>query len=226
MTATVSTDEWLELGSSTIYEASGLPCSLDPRIQRVWPGAVVSGPAYPVQCAPADNLALHRAVELAPAGSVLVANAGGLLVGYWGEVLTWAARAQGIAGLVIDGGVRDVDRLEAMRFPVFARGVAMTGTDKAETGSVGRAIKMGDVVVAPGDLVVADRDGTMCLPIDSVEQVLAAARARQAKECGLIEQIRNGARTLDLYGWRSLTEADDSVAMSPAADVRQSGGPG
>ncbi|MCK7576865.1 MAG: RraA family protein [Chromatiales bacterium] len=96
-------------------------CGLAPR----WPR-----PAYPLECSPGDNLAIHIAMEGAH-GGILVISTGGFVAGYWGEVLTVAAEAAGVAGLVIDGGVRDIAALTAQRFPVFSRGISMRGTIKA-----------------------------------------------------------------------------------------------
>ena len=108
------------LGTSTLFEASGLSTSAtDVAIRPVWAGAAVAGPAYPLECSPGDNLAIHIAMEKAPRGSILVISTGGFVAGYWGEVLTVAAEAAGVAGLVIDGGVRDVAALTARRFPVI-----------------------------------------------------------------------------------------------------------
>jgi 4-hydroxy-4-methyl-2-oxoglutarate aldolase len=121
-----------KLGTSTLFEASGLSTSaVDTNIRTVWAGASVAGPAYPLECSPGDNLAIHIALEKAPHGSVLVVSAQGFVAGYWGEVLTVAAEAAGVVGLVIDGGVRDIAAMTARRFPVFARGVSMRGTIKA-----------------------------------------------------------------------------------------------
>src|SRR5471030_2668383 len=120
------------LGTSTLYEASGLPTSaVDPAIRTVWPGASVAGAAYPLECSPGDNLSIHIAMEKVPRGSVLVISTGGFVAGYWGEVLTVAAEAAGVVGLVIDGGVRDIAAVTARRFPVFARGISVRGTVKA-----------------------------------------------------------------------------------------------
>ena len=98
------------LGTSTLYKASKLPCAVDPLIRSVWPGAFIAAPAYPLACSPGDNLAIHVAVERAPRGGVLVISTDNFIAGYWGEVLTVAAEARGIVGLIIDGGVRDVKR--------------------------------------------------------------------------------------------------------------------
>jgi 4-hydroxy-4-methyl-2-oxoglutarate aldolase len=198
-------DRWLALGASTLYEASGLPCAIDPAIRPVWAGATLAGPAYPVRCAPGDNLAIHLALERVPRGSVLVVTTDDFVAGYWGEVLTVAAEAAGVTGLVIDGGVRDVAALARRRFPVFARGVSVRGTVKASAPSVGGAIRMSGVDVAPGDLVVADDDGVVVLPAAELPRVLAAGEARAAKEAEFMRRLAEGATTVDLLGlaaWR------------------------
>jgi 4-hydroxy-4-methyl-2-oxoglutarate aldolase len=121
-------------------------------------------------------------------------------LGYWGEVLTTAAQARGIAGLVIDGCVRDVDALAAHAFPVFAAGIALTGATKELPGSVGRPVIAGDVEVDPGDWVVGDVDGVVVIPLAHLDAVIAAADARTAKEAALFTALRNGKTTIELLG--------------------------
>jgi 4-hydroxy-4-methyl-2-oxoglutarate aldolase len=195
----------LALGTSTLYEASGLPCAIDPAIRPIWVGAAVAGPAYPVRCSPGDNLAIHLAVERAPRGSVLVVTTDDFVAGYWGEVMTVASEAAGLTGLVIDGGVRDVAAMTRRRFPVFSRGISVRGTIKASAPVVGGAIRMTGVEVALGDLVVADDDGVVVLPAADAARVLAAGEARAAKEAEFMRRLAAGASTVDLLGlshWR------------------------
>jgi 4-hydroxy-4-methyl-2-oxoglutarate aldolase len=194
--------EWARrLGTATLHEASGLPGSaVDPALRPVWAGAALAAPAYPLECAPGDNLAIHLALERAPRGSVLVVAAGGVLAGHWGEVLTVAAEAAGIAGLVIDGGVRDSAALAVHRFPVFARGVCVRGTRKQCAPSVGQPILLAGTPVAAGDLVVADDDGVVILPAGQVAATLANGRARAEKEEAILRQLRQGRTTVDLLG--------------------------
>lgn len=193
-------NELLELGSATVYEASGLDCDLDPAIRPVWPGARVAGPALPVRTAAADNLPLHLAVARARPGEVLVVDGRAAACGYWGEVLAVAARARGIAGLVIDGGVRDVERLAELGFPVFSSAVAVRRTAKADPGVVGGPVEVGGRPVVRGDVVVADADGVVVLPAGRLAAVREAARERAAKEARHLDRIRGGELTVDLYG--------------------------
>jgi 4-hydroxy-4-methyl-2-oxoglutarate aldolase len=171
------------------------------RIAAAWPGARLCGPALPVVCTPGDNLAVHVALTVAPAGAVLCVSVGDEReLGYWGEVLTTGAEAAGVAGLVIDGCVRDVDALEAHGFPVFSSGIALTGATKNRPGSVGAPATVGDLTVARGDWVVGDRDGVVVIAAAALPEVLAAGRTRADKELGLFASLRSGATTVDLLG--------------------------
>jgi 4-hydroxy-4-methyl-2-oxoglutarate aldolase len=193
------------LGSATLYEASGLPCAVDPLVRTIWSGAFIAAPAYPLACSPGDNLAIHIAMERVPRGSVLVVNTSNFVAGYWGEVLTVAAEAAGVVGLIIDGGVRDVAAMTARRFPVFARGISVRGTVKASAPSVGQPLMLTGVPVAQGDLVVADDDGVIIIPAAEAERTLTAGEARAAKEATMMQQLTEGASTLELMGltqWR------------------------
>ena len=187
------------LGAATLGECGAL--CMPPRLRPVWPGARMVAPAFPVRCSPGDNLAVHVAVAAAPAGSALVVDVGEIAErGYWGEVLTTAAEARPLAGLVIDGCVRDTEALEAHRFPVFSTGVALAGASKCLPGSAGVAVPVAGVRVATGDWVVADHDGVVLVPAAQLEAVLAAGRARADKEQGLFRDLRRGATTLELLG--------------------------
>lgn len=195
-----------KLGTSTLFEASGIAASaVDATIRPVWPGASIAGAAYPLECSPGDNLAIHIAMETVPRGSVLVVSTGGFVAGYWGEVLTVAAEAAGVAGLVIDGGVRDIAAMTARRFAVFTRGVSMRGTIKASAPSVGQPISFTGTPVAAGDLVVADDDGVLIIPAARADHALAHGQARADKEARMMEALAQGRSTLELMGltsWR------------------------
>jgi 4-hydroxy-4-methyl-2-oxoglutarate aldolase len=187
------------LGSATLGESGGR--ATDRRLKPVWPGAVLAAPAYPVGCTPGDNLAVHVAVTTAPAGSVLVVDVGQVPDrGYWGEVLTTGAEAAGLAGLVIDGGVRDVAALAAHGFPVFSSTIALTGATKDQRGTVGTPVRVGGVVVARGDWVVGDVDGVTVVPAALLQDVLAAGRDREAKEAAYFTALRAGQTTVGLLG--------------------------
>ena len=194
-------EQLLELGSSTLCEASRLGnISFGTKLRPVWPGAAMAGPAWPVRCAPGDNLAIHHGLATAPKGSVLVVDGAGVETGYWGEVLTVQAQAAGLAGLVINGCVRDIDAMQARGFPVFARGISMIGTVKACAPSWGTPMQMLGVDVAVGDMVVADTDGVLVLPATELERTIKAGIEREQKEALFMEQLAKGATTLELLG--------------------------
>lgn len=187
------------LGAATLGESGGRP--MHPRIAPAWRGATVAAPAYTVRCTPGDNLAVHAAVVRAPKGSVLVVDVGELAErGYWGEVLTTAAQSRGLAGLVIDGGVRDVAALEQRAFPVFAVVVALRGAGKTQPGQTGAPVKVGGAEVAAGDWVVGDADGVTVVPEGQLAAVVEAGEAREAKEARMFEALEAGATTVELLG--------------------------
>ena len=186
--------------SATLSEASGLGIALSAELRTVWPGARLCGPAFTVQGAGGDNLALHHAVPQAPPGSILVADLGGARFGHWGEVLTVAAQHRGLTGLLIDGGVRDAAELEELGFPVFSRNNSILGTRKDFRGVLGRPVKVGGVTVKTGDLIVGDVDGVVALPSADVPRILDRADARVTHEKDLMVRLRQGRSTLELYG--------------------------
>ncbi|MGA2521421.1 MAG: RraA family protein [Acidimicrobiales bacterium] len=192
-------DALLALGAATLGESGGVP--MRPRVHAVWSGARLAAPAFPVRCSPGDNLAVHVAVATAPPGRVLVVDVGDVEErGYWGEVLTTGAESRRLAGLVIDGGVRDTAALAAHGFAVFATTVALKGASKTQAGAVGSPVEVGGVTVAADDWVVGDADGVTVVPRAQVAAVLAAGRAREEKERGLFAALRDGATTLELLG--------------------------
>lgn len=187
--------------SATLSEAAKLAIALSPELRSVWTGARLCGPAFTVQGAGGDNLALHHAVLLAPTGSVLVADLGGAPFGHWGEILTVAAQYRGLSGLLIDGGVRDAAELEALRFPVFARNSSILGTRKDFRGVFERPVTVGGITIRTGDLIVGDVDGVVALPADHIDRILDRADARVTDEKQIMSQLLNGATTLELYNF-------------------------
>jgi 4-hydroxy-4-methyl-2-oxoglutarate aldolase len=191
--------------SATLHEAAGQTGALPSAIKPLVDSMRVCGPALTVQGAPGDNLWLHRAIAQARSGEVLVVTVGGAHeFGYWGGIMTTASVAHGLGGLVIEGCVRDGDELATSGFPVFSCGRAIRGTTKVvdAAGHVGQPIVVGDITVASGDLVVGDADGVVVLARDSVQDVLAAARAREKKEASIAAALRHGRTTLEVYGWK------------------------
>jgi 4-hydroxy-4-methyl-2-oxoglutarate aldolase len=174
---------------------------VDPAIRPAWPGAQICGRALTVECPPSDNLTLHQAVVAAQPGDVLVATTGAFLrAGAWGEILTVAAQARGIAGLAIDGAVRDIDAIAKRNFPIFSRGIAIGACTKQRPGRIGVPLVFGGVPVRPGDLVFGNVDGIVIIEQERVDEVLDAAALRLEKEAEIMDQLRAGRTTVELLG--------------------------
>jgi 4-hydroxy-4-methyl-2-oxoglutarate aldolase len=202
-----SFERFADFDPATLYEASGRRGMVDPAIRPAWRGARVCGPAVTVDCPPGDNLMLHVAVAQARPGVVIVATVGGyLLAGAWGEILTEAARARGLAGLVIDGAVRDIDAIEASGFPVFSRGLAIGSCTKERPGKLDAAIQLGGATVRPGDLVFGNADGLVIVEHDRIDDVYQAAAGRRRKELEIITKLREGRTTMELLGLKEPRE--------------------
>lgn len=191
--------------AATVDEAQGRIGALPAAIKPIDPASKICAPAYCVRTTPGNNLMLHRAIYAAPVGSVLVIDTGGpegYEFGYWGDIMTVAARERGLAGIVIDGGARDADEIQASGLPVFCRMLAIRGTLKSTDGELGGRITLGRVSIATGDIIIGDRDGVVAVPSNTVETVLAKAQERTDKESAIIEKLRQGKTTLDLFGFQ------------------------
>jgi 4-hydroxy-4-methyl-2-oxoglutarate aldolase len=188
-----------DLGAATVYEASGRRGSVDPRIKPLVRGIRLLGPAFTVECHPKDNLMLHKALQIAQKGDVLVASTQGYPdAGYWGGLMSGSAVARELGGLAIDGCVRDSAELLELGFPVFCRGTCMRGTVKGTLGRINHPILFGEVVVNPGDLVLGDDDGLVIVARAEMEAVLKAARERVANEVKKAEQLAKGVSSVEL----------------------------
>ena len=197
-------DAAVRFGTATLHEAAGKIGALPSGIKPMAKGFRICGPAFTVHGPGADNLWLHRAMAVAKPGDVLVAYVSGVFeAGYWGEIMSTGAKAAGLGGLVLDGCVRDGDLLPDIGFPVFARGLCIRGTDKdfGARGWLNAPIMIGDVIVNPGDLVAGDTDGVVVIPRLSAAAAIKASREREDKEAKIMIELRNGAKSLDLYGW-------------------------
>lgn len=194
--------------AATLHEALGQGGAMPFAIKPIYSGMRICGPALTVDCRPGDNLAIHVAVSRAEPGDVLVVDYKGYVeAGPFGDVLATQCIAAGIAGMVIDGCVRDGISLRDMGFPVFARGLNMKGTSKAAPGSVGVPIVCAGVPVAPGDVIVGDDDGVVVVPRARVAAVARMAGEREAKEASMREELRGGATTIDLLDLSRLLRA-------------------
>jgi 4-hydroxy-4-methyl-2-oxoglutarate aldolase len=188
-------------GSATLHEAQDQKGAMSPAIRPLDPSLRLAGPAFTIETKPGDNLVIHFALTLAKAGDVLVINANAYEgAGLWGEILTRAAMQRGIAGLVIDGAVRDSQPILDMHFPVFSRGLSINAAQKNQPGRIDVPIVCGGVGVEPGDWVVGDRDGLVVIARESLQAVLAGAEVRETAEAGLRAAIQQGRSTVELLG--------------------------
>lgn len=192
------------LPTATLHEAGGRIGVMPSAIKPVSPGFRIAGTAVTVHSPGGDNLWLHRALYVAQPGDVLVVHVSDAHdYGYWGEIMSAAAKAQGLAGLVIDGCVRDGAILADFGFPVFARGLCIRGTGKdfGARGWINYPTLFGGLTVEAGDLVVGDTDGVVVIPRGGAADVVAASVAREAKEADVIRRLTAGERTLELYNF-------------------------
>ena len=190
------------LSAASLHEAAGRLGALPAVLKPLSPSMRLCGRALPVRCPAGDNLWIHRALAAAQPGDVLVVDTGGGVdFGYWGEIMATAAVARGVAGLIITGGVRDSLALIALGLPTFSACVSIRGTVKNPKGdgAVGEPVRIGEVVVRQGDLVFGDADGVVALAPDIAQAATPAAAQRDADEVGILEQVRAGALTLDVY---------------------------
>src|SRR5437763_216592 len=164
-----------------------------PRLRPLHKGGRLGGPALTVKCRPGDNLMIHKALDLAQPGDVIVVDAGGDLTNsLFGELMLSYAVTRKIAGIVLNGAVRDIDVIAAGSFPLYAAGVTHRGPYKDGPGEINVPVAIDGMVIQPGDLMLGDADGLLCVPYEDVEQVLAASRDKVALEQKTIANIRSG----------------------------------
>jgi len=196
-----------EAGVATAHEASGRTGLLDPGIRPIQRGASIAGSAITVLCPAGDNMMIHAAVEVVGEGDVLVVTTiEPSSDGMFGELLATSLGARGCAGLVIDAGVRDVAALREMSFPVWSRTIHSQGTVKESAGSVNVPIEISGTPINPGDVVVADEDGVMIVPLENADAVLESCGERLAREQAMRQRLETGELGVDIYGLRGKLE--------------------
>jgi 4-hydroxy-4-methyl-2-oxoglutarate aldolase len=201
-------DTLASFGTATVHEAMGRSGLAGPQFRPIQSKTRIAGTAVTVLCWPGDNLMIHVAIEQCSAGDILVVTTNSPSTdGLFGELFATALQARGVRGLVIDAGVRDVADLNDMGFPVWSTAVSAQGTVKATAGAVNLPVTLGAVTVHPGDVLVADDDGVVCVPRADVDATIAACQAREEKEEAARQAFRRGELGLDRYGLRPLLDS-------------------
>jgi 4-hydroxy-4-methyl-2-oxoglutarate aldolase len=200
-------EELAELGSATVHEAAGRSQIVDVDLVQVIPGSRAAGPARTVRCGQDDNLMVHAAVAEAETGEVLVLTMPEPRpVALVGDLLATQMKGRGVVAVLIDAAVRDVEELRELGLPIWTRYVRVRGADKKVPGTIGEPVEVGGATIRQGDVVVLDADGVVVIEQERVDEVLAAARDRAAKEVDKRAKLQAGALSYDLDGLRSLVE--------------------
>jgi 4-hydroxy-4-methyl-2-oxoglutarate aldolase len=196
-----------ELGVATVYEAGGREGLLDLPLIQVLPGSRAAGPARIALCGQDDNLMVHAVIERIQPGDVLILTMPEpSAVALLGELLATQVKVKGAAAVLVDGAIRDFEELVKLGLPIWTRYVRVRGATKTKIGQLDVPVTVGGTGIAPGDIVVLDADGGVCLKRGRAAQVLKAAEDRVERETRLREKLLAGEMSFDLHGLREVVE--------------------
>jgi RraA family protein len=178
---------------SNVSDVMSRMAAAGPTLRPMHAGGVLSGPALTVKTRPGDNLMVHKAIDIAEPGDVIVVDAGGDLTNaIIGEMMVAHAAKRGVAGFVINGSIRDFATIHKGNLPVYAAGVTHRGPYKDGPGEINSTISIAGMIIEPGDLILGDDDGLVCVPFDSVQAVMSDAQAKQKAEVAQMASIKAG----------------------------------
>ncbi len=197
-----------ELGTATVYEASGRQGLIDLPLIHVVPKSRVAGKARTVLCGQGDNVMVHASIEHIKLGEIVVlAQPESQAAALIGDLLVTQMAVAGAAGVLSNGAVRDYAELVEIGLPIWTQFVRVRGATKTEIGHLNCPVGMGGTIIHPGDIVVMDADGAITVRPSRVDDVLAKAEARAAQEEAARKRYKNGEHSYDMHGWRELVEA-------------------
>ncbi|MEK9759675.1 MAG: 4-carboxy-4-hydroxy-2-oxoadipate aldolase/oxaloacetate decarboxylase [Candidatus Puniceispirillum sp.] len=190
-------------GVATIHEAQDRTGLMAPYMRPIWTGAHISGTAVTVSVPPCDNWMIHVAVEQCQPGDIMViAPTSFSDAGYFGDLLGASLKANGVTGVVLDGGCRDIAVLKAAGFPVWSKAISAQGTVKETLGDVNVPIVCGGQIVSPGDVIIADDDGVVVVPRDDAAEIASKSAAREAREDQIRLRYESGELGIDMNNMR------------------------
>lgn len=186
--------QFLNIPVANVSDCMWRMTAAGPRLRPMHAGGRMAGPALTIKTRPGDNLMIHKALMLAQPGDVIVVDAGGELTNALiGEIMVGDAILKKLGGIVINGAIRDSEEIRSMSFPVFAAGVTHRGPYKDGPGEINVPIAIDGMVIEPGDLIIGDGDGLLCVPFDDVQALLQAAHKKQDVEAKMIAEIADGS---------------------------------
>lgn len=196
-------DQFAELPTAVLSDVTGDEAqTMTAGIKPVISEPMTAGTAFTVQLHPKDNLMIHKAITLAGAGDILVIDAGGYAeAGLVGELVATSCMSRDLNGIVVDGAVRDVEELEQLGFPVFARSVSPKSSSKLHPGSINVPVSCGGVPIHPGEIIVGDSDGIVAINPDFASEVVVAAERKLEQEAEILERVKSGETIYEIAGF-------------------------